>query len=246
MLIIPTIRLHDRICRDVPQGAEGTDGLYPTHPEHIVRMWRGENAKALAIVDEDGLDTGVIGCADLIAAMADATDIPIILLSGFVRDDDVRHAFERLGCYRVVLPEAVCTYERLALLLHSYSPRRIAVGVHVDTLEEDAAHAGELERLLERLRALEQCGVERVVISVRDGKGPPPLALLLRVVQHTRLSCTVRECVHGYEDLNLLQRLSPRRVDSLMLDDALYANAFPCQRIWRLAEKQLIEEGRLT
>lgn len=246
MLIIPTIRLHDRACRHLPRGAEGTDGMYPTHPELIVRMWRGENAKSLAIIDENGIEQGGIGCADLVAAMTAATDIPVILFSGFTDDDDVLRAFERLGCYRVVLPDEVCTPERIGRLLAAYGPRRIAVSMHVAADAGGAPLPGGVSDLLARIRTLELAGLERITLLVGDGAGAPPHALLMRIVHETRLAVTLRNSVHGYSDLDVVQRLSPRRIDSLMLDDVLYENAFPCQRIWRLAERQLLEEGRLT
>jgi phosphoribosylformimino-5-aminoimidazole carboxamide ribonucleotide (ProFAR) isomerase len=246
MLIIPTIRLHDRTCRHLPRGAEGTDGLYPTHPELIVRMWRGENAKSLAIIDENGLVQGGISCADLVAAMTAATDIPVILFSGFSDDDDVQKAFDRLGCYRVVLPDNVCTPERIGRLLAAFGPRRIAVSMQVEADAAGAPVSRAVSPLLARLGTLEQAGLERITLLVGDGSGPPPRALLIRIVHETRLAVTLRNSVREYSDLDVVQRLSPRRIDSLMLDDVLYDNAFPCQRIWRLAERQLIEEGRLT
>lgn len=246
MLIIPTIRLHDRMCRHVPQGAEGTDGLYPTHPEQIVRMWRGENAKALAIIDENGLEQDGLGCADLVAAMTAATDIPVILFSGFRTDDDVHRSFDRLGCYRVVLPDRVCPTDRIRRLLAAFGARRIAVSMHVDADANGDPVLKDIARLLARLHDLEEAGLERITLLVGDGSGSPPRTLLVRIVQETRLTVTLRNGVHGYSDLDVVQRLSPRRIDSLMLDDALYGNAFPCQRIWRLAERQLLEEGRLT
>lgn len=246
MLIIPTIHLHDRMCRHIPRGAEGTDGLYPTHPEQIVRMWRGENAKALAIIDENGLVEGNLACADLVAAMTAATDIPVILFSGFNSDDDVQLVFDRLGCHRAVLPDRVCTTERIRRLLGAYGARRIAVSMHVDADENGDPLLQDIGRVLARMRDLEAAGLERITLRVGDGSGSPPRPLLVRVVQETRLAVTLRNCVHGYADLDVVQRLSPRRIDSLMLDDTLYENAFPCQRIWRLAERHLLEEGRLT
>jgi phosphoribosylformimino-5-aminoimidazole carboxamide ribonucleotide (ProFAR) isomerase len=87
-------------------------------------------------------------------------------------------------------------------------------------------------------------------VVVRDASAGAPLqdefvAFLLSLAERTNLSVTLNGSVREYKDLTLLQNVHPRKIDSIILDEALYSNAFPCQKIWRIAEQQLLAQHKL-
>jgi phosphoribosylformimino-5-aminoimidazole carboxamide ribotide isomerase len=54
---------------------------------------------------------------------------------------------------------------------------------------------------------------------------------------------TAQGGVAGYKDLLELQGIEKFGVDSVIIGKALYHNKFPCQRLWRLNEKELKDLG---
>ncbi|PLX25467.1 MAG: hypothetical protein C0600_11920 [Ignavibacteria bacterium] len=248
MLIIPALHISGGICTRTAEGERGTEGRYPLDPVQVARMWRGENAKALHVLGLDFDEEGISSSVELLQALVHAVDIPIQVEGGLNTAEDVRLALEDIGLYRVLV-EA----KRLAFieeLLAKYGPRKIAVSVELIT-EDISAEEGNnasCASCMETAEALSRMGVQRVVVTDRRAHGQSagtPAEFLLSLVERTNLSVTLSGSVRNIHDLRLLETLHPRKIDSIILDEALYSNAFPCQKIWRKAEQQLIAQQRL-
>ena len=54
LLIIPAIDIKDGKCVRLVQGEPGTEKIYSDDPVEMAILWRGENFKALHVVDLDG------------------------------------------------------------------------------------------------------------------------------------------------------------------------------------------------
>lgn len=250
MLVIPAMHIRSGCCTRTAIGEPGTEGLYPVTPVEVARLWRGENAKALHVVclDFEGGADGVQ--AAQLRELVSAVDIAVQLGGIFRTEQDVRVALEDIAVYRVVLDAAVFPVGGpLESLIQRFGPRRIVVGMEVDGNEIMHPEGGiHHEKSIRRARDLEEIGVQRILLSVRGRKenpDGPPLEFLRSLAETTNLSITLNGSVRHYRDLKLLQQLSPRKIDSVVLDEVLYANVFPCQRIWRIAERQLIAQQRL-
>ncbi|MDX9759660.1 MAG: HisA/HisF-related TIM barrel protein [Bacteroidota bacterium] len=253
MLVIPAMHIRGGCCTRTAVGEPGTEGEYPLTPVELARLWRGENAKALHVGCFE-FDTWMEGVqARQLREVVQAVDIAVQLAAPFENADAVRVALDGIGVYRVVLDAArFSPGGALDELIGRYGPRRIVVGIDVpdpDDSDDDPVRATAAnERHIDLVRRLEGAGVHRVFVT-RQGQTenlrPPPVKFLLCLTETTNLSITLNGSVRNYRDLKQIQSLSPRKLDSVVLDEVLYTNVFPCQRIWRLAEQQLIRQHRL-
>lgn len=251
MLVIPAMHIRSGSCTRTAIGEPGTEGQYPFSPVQLARLWRGENAKALHIVCFDLALKKSSEQLEQLREVVHAVDIAVQLGGVFTSMDDVQIALEDIGVYRVVIDPSVFAIDgELDELLAQYGPRRIVVAFNVNggeiiSLEKGTMQRADAVRFAERLAI---SGVERVLVTETDRKenfSGPPVDFLLCLAETTNLSITLNGSVRHYRDLKLLQNLHPRKIDSVVLDEVLYANVFPCQRIWRLAEQKLLAQHKL-
>lgn len=250
MLILPAIHILNGRCVHRVAGEQAAEALYVDDPVTRTLLWRGENAKALHVVDLDGARSGHRVNAQCIQRMVESVDIAIQLAGGFRTHESVSEVLTGLGIYRVVVGTlAVEQPALLEKLLADFTARKIVVGI-------DSAHGFVQTHGRERQAALtsvdharrmKELGVERIVFTDVEHvwkKLGPPIEELKRIAGETGLCITLNGSVRHYADLKLVQSLQTERVDSLILTEALYANAFPCQEIWRQSERLLMERDQ--
>ncbi|MBN1448692.1 MAG: hypothetical protein JXA28_12240 [Bacteroidetes bacterium] len=249
ILIIPALHIANGKCLRTAEGAHGTEGRYPSDPRQVARLWRGENAKALHVVVTDMDQTGIRAQQQMLREIVTAVDIPLQLAGGFSDVEDVRIAIEDIGVYRVVIdfPE-----ERdpafIPELLDRYGPRKIVIAMEIeDGMLCMHGRRAEFDALDSALH-LKERGVQRVIITdsgARARGSGPDTDMLLLLAERTNLSITLNGSVRHFHDLRIIQDLHPRKIDSIILDEALYSNSFPCQKIWRMVERELIAQHKL-
>lgn len=251
MLVIPAMYIQRGCCTRTAVGEPGTEGQYPVTPVELARLWRGENAKALHVVCLDF--SGEPGSEQVrqLRDVVHAVDIAIQLGGVFLSVEDVRVALDEIGVYRVVLdPGVFPPGGALEELLQRYGPRKIVVGLDVDGGEIIFRTGGDSSRVdaVDYALTLENAGVQRVLVTetaTKENNAGLPAEFLLCLAETTNLSVTLNGSVRSYQDLKLLQNMHPRKIDSVVLDEVLYTNVFPCQRIWRLAEQELLAQHKL-
>jgi phosphoribosylformimino-5-aminoimidazole carboxamide ribotide isomerase len=93
---------------------------------------------------------------------------------------------------------------------------------------------------------MKELGVSRIIYSEigPDGKSrvsnPSSLKELAR---RSGVRITAQGGIKSYQDLIHLQEVEKFGVDSVIVGKALYENKFPCQRLWRLNERELSDLG---
>ncbi len=249
MLIIPSLTIQGTLCASLPVGEEGTQGRYPCHPVAAAKMWRGENAKAIHIEDNDGARLGTLGNKALIREITASLDIAVQLAGGVESFADAKEALTALGIYRVVVGPAVAgNPELLKALVEEFGPRKIVVPLLLDDESGWNENASEqVNDAVARAGEYKKCGIERLLVRdliAERSCGGPRYETLVDIADRSGLCITVSGTVRNYQDLKKLQLLRPSKIDSLILGEPLYINAFPCQRIWRLAEKELIHRDK--
>ncbi len=247
ILVIPAIDLRRGKCVRLIQGEAGTEKVYSDDPVKMAIIWRGENFKALHVVDLDGAFEGRPVNLNALKAIVDAVDIPVEFGGGLRSYEDVKRAIEA-GVYRVIIGTAAVNDEQLLIsLLKDFGPRRVAVGI--DMLDGIVQIRGWKDSsgitAIELGKKLKTKGVVRVVYTdiSRDGtlRGVNAEAMKEFGIQ-TGLRVTASGGVASYMDLLKLQELEPFGVDSVIVGKALYENRFPCEGLWRVNEK-VISEG---
>lgn len=252
MLIIPSIYISDGVCVHTVQGEPGTEVYYGMNPIKRTRLLRSENAKAIHVVDLDGAIEGRRKNAEVINRIAECVDIAIQVAGGFRTWETVNEVIRSLGVFRVVVGTISVENPNLVeRLIADFTPRKIIVGIDVKNgfvhtrgrVKTEKFSAVELALIMKKI------GVERIVYTNIDHKSNqlgPPFDDLKKIADETGLTITLNGTVRNYEDLKMVQELHAFRVDSLILDEALYQNVFPCQKIWRLNEKLSMEKERVA
>lgn len=248
ILVIPAIDLRQGKCVRLVQGEAGTDKIYSDDPTKMAIIWRGENFKALHVVDLDGAFEGHPVNIAALKSIVQAVDIPVEFGGGLRTYEAVKQAFD-IGIYRAIIGTAAVNDEKLLIkLLQEFGPRRIAVGI--DMLDGMAQIKGWQDSsgipaidLGNRLKSL---GVARVIYTdiSRDGtlKGAN-IGVIKDFAVATGLRVTASGGVKSYEDLIHLQELEQFGVDSVIVGKALYENKFACVELWRQNEKALDDLG---
>jgi phosphoribosylformimino-5-aminoimidazole carboxamide ribotide isomerase len=249
MLIIPAIHIHQGLGLHRPDGGAAPRDRSPFDPIGLIRLFRGENAKTIHLVDLDGAAEGTGHAAAVIRDICSCVEIAVQVAGGFRTYEAVEQILSTLGVYRVVVGTiAVEDPDLVARLIADFSPRKIVVGIDavagsVRTRGREKATA---LRPVELARRMKERGVERILYADPERErrgGGPPIEDLLRIAGETGLSLTLNGGVRDRADLALLEAARVPKLDSIILHEPLYRNAFPCQEIWRANERAMAEAG---
>jgi phosphoribosylformimino-5-aminoimidazole carboxamide ribotide isomerase len=248
ILIVPAIDIRDGKCVRLVQGEPGTEKIYSDDPVQMAVLWRGENAKALHVVDLDGAFGEEMKNLALIRQIVDKVDIPVQIGGGIRTFEQVKQLIE-IGVSRVVLgTAAIENPELVSRVVLSFGMRKVAVGIDAKNgivmtkgwKKNTGIQALELALEMKRL------GIGRIVYTdiSRDGMlTGPNFEAIREIAQKSGLRVTASGGISGYEDLMKIQELEKFGVDSVIVGKALYENRFPCQTLWRLNERELDDLG---
>ncbi len=248
ILIFPAIEITQSSCVQFVRGVPGAEHRYSIDPVKMAVLWRGENAKTLHVVDLDGANEGKVVNGDVIRRMVQAVDIPIQVGGGLRRYDEIRNVLD-LGVYRVVIGTAAVEQPGLIeRLVKEFGTRKIAIGIeaHRGKVVVDGGRRAIDMSALDLADRMKAIGVTRIVYRQRADEGPAPYLpydTLKELANATNLRITSRASVANYHDLVRLQELERYGVDSVIIGKPLYENAFPCQALWRINEKELTDLG---
>jgi phosphoribosylformimino-5-aminoimidazole carboxamide ribotide isomerase len=248
LLIFPSIEIQRGKCVQLVQGDPGSEQTYSINPVNMAILWRGENAKTLHVVDVDGVQSGKVRNKDIIQKMVQAVDIPVQVGGGIREYDDISGLFE-IGVYRVVIgTAAVHDPGLIERLIKEHGARKIAISIEGKAgriRTEGGTHEHDITPLAFALR-MKRVGVSRIVYSeiAEDGVTKElNLESLKSLAMGSGMRVTAQGGITRYQDLIQLQGLEKFGVDSVIIGKALYDNKFPCQRLWRLNEKELSDLG---
>ena len=173
ILVIPAIDLRHGKCVRLIKGEPGTETIYSDDPVKMAIIWRGENFKALHVVDLDGAFEGKPVNLDCLKAIVNAVDIPVEYGGGMRTYEDVKRALDT-GIYRIIIGTVAVNDEELLLrLLRDFGPRRIVVGIDMrDGVVQVSGWKGSTGiSAIDLGKKLKANGVVRVVYTdiARDG-----------------------------------------------------------------------------
>lgn len=243
MLVIPVIDIKDGKSVRVLEGLADKTMYYSQSPITMARLFRKENFKVLHLTDLDGAYYGKMKNFDLIKHITESVGIPVQLGGGIRSYDIAKQLLDELGIYRLVLGTAVVdNFPLVEKLLSEYSPAKIIVsidvrdGFFVKTGWTQITDVKGVDLAL-KMKAM---GVQRIIYQDVSRIGTlqgPDVEGTKEIAVTTGLKVTAAGGIGSYADLKKIQVLEPFGVDSVIMSRALYENNFPCQAIWREAEK---------
>ena len=230
MDLFPAIDLLDGRAVRLYQGDYDRETVYSDDPVAQARAFAAAGARWIHVVDLDAARTGTPRNRDVIAAIADAVDVPI-QTGGGVRDEAAADALFASGVARVVLGTAALEQPELVRVLAA----RHSVAVGLDARGREVAvrgwEQGSGRDLLDVAREFADAGVEALIVTEigRDGTlEGPDLDGLGEVLTATELPVIASGGVGTLDDLRALSALrsSGRRLTGAIVGRALYEGAF--------------------
>ena len=230
MDLFPAIDLLDGRAVRLYQGDYDRETVYSDDPVAQARAFAAAGARWIHVVDLDAARTGTPRNRDVIAAIADAVDVPI-QTGGGVRDEPAADALFASGVARVVLGTAALERPELVRALAA----RHSVAVGLDARGREVAvrgwEQGSGRDLLDVAREFADAGVEALIVTEigRDGTlEGPDLDGLGEVLTATELPVIASGGVGTLDDLRALSALrsSGRRLTGAIVGRALYEGAF--------------------
>jgi phosphoribosylformimino-5-aminoimidazole carboxamide ribotide isomerase len=248
LLIFPSIEISHGKCVHVVHGEPGSEHVYSVDPVKMAILWRGENAKTLHIIDRDGVEEGTIRNRDIIRKIVEAVDVPVQVGGGIRNLEEIRFLLD-MGVYRVIVGTAAAETPALVeQVIKEHGSRKMAISI--ESFQGKVRVSGGKKLLpitpVEFGGQMRNLGVSRALFSTIDDDGKSKrldLDALRVMATSTGLRVTAQGGVRNYRDLIRLQELERFGVDSAVIGRALYENIFPCQRLWRLNEKELKDLG---
>ncbi|MCY3960925.1 MAG: 1-(5-phosphoribosyl)-5-[(5-phosphoribosylamino)methylideneamino]imidazole-4-carboxamide isomerase [bacterium] len=234
MQIYPAIDLRAGRCVRLYQGSYDAETAYSDDPVGQARQFADAGASWLHVVDLDAARTGDPVNLAVIAAIADAVDVPV-QTGGGVRSLDAAAALADAGVARVVIGTAAVETPELVEQVAARQP--VAVGL--DARGRDVATHGWEQGgggdLLELAARFESSGAEAVVVTEisRDGTmSGPDTDGLSAVLAATGLAVIASGGVARIEDLSELATIGDhsRRLAGVIVGRALYEGRFTVEQ----------------
>ncbi|MFT7607405.1 MAG: phosphoribosylformimino-5-aminoimidazole carboxamide ribotide isomerase [Candidatus Aldehydirespiratoraceae bacterium] len=226
MDLYPAIDLRDGRCVRLHQGDYAQETVYGDDPVAQAVAFAEAGAGWIHVVDLDAARTGIPENRDVVAAIADAVNVPV-QTGGGVRNREAAEALFSAGVERVVIGTAALTdpdFVRALAVDH-----RVAVGLDAKSGEvaTDGWLVGSGRSVLDVARSFADAGVDAFVVTdiSRDGTlEGPDLVGLADVLGATPVDVIASGGVGSMADLAALDEIivGGRRLSGVIAGKAIY------------------------
>ncbi len=225
MIVIPAIDLRGGKCVRMEQGDPTTTSSYDGDPVERARAFVDAGARRLHVIDLDG----AFGSGENLAAVeaiCAAVEVPVQTGGGLRAVKHAEAAFAA-GAAEIILGTLLVEDERLSRHIIGRFPGKVIAGI--DARGSQVATHGWQERTpVDRdalVRRVAQWGIGRIIFTEirRDGMGEGyDVDALNAVANVADVSITASGGARNVEDLQILKRSVPPKVDSCIVGSALY------------------------
>lgn len=251
ILVIPTLTLKNGKSLNVIRGVSGTDRRYTDlseSPLDLCKLIRTENAKSLMLIDKDSFD-GENNIININSScyIAQSLDIPLMIYSNFRSADECR-VFLDSGIFRVVVNNLLFTdFPGLEKLINEYtSSKVIFAGEFANrvALYEDYGFTIKDTKFFQRVRDIGGTRVVYIDAGWFKNRKKVSKNVLIELAENYNMKITLYGGVDNPKELWDINELYAKGIDSVMIERPFFENNFPCQGIWRLAEKAEFEKAK--
>ncbi len=225
LLIIPSIHIKNGKC--FPKVDYFSSHHLPEYDEpwQRARLLRVENAKALHLFFENEAPYSEENLVT-IRQIRKAIDLPIgISVTSNPTIEQLKILFDN-GIYRISLKNTV-DFDTIKAFIREFTPQRLSFYFN---LNNDLS-------VLTQLKSLSVC---RLMIEAPSDEYSK-LSSITNQAASLGLRLSLISRVPNYKTLMELQALSPA-IDSIILDDSLEHDSFPCETLWRRSEERAFSE----
>jgi len=239
MIVVPAIDIRGGKVVRLKQGELQQEKVYGSEPAAVARMWEGEGAERLHIVDLDAAITGKPQF-DSVAAVIEAVSIPVEVGGGLRVLENAMRYHDR-GVDRLIFGTAAVASPGVVQQAVMLWPAAVAVAL--DAREGRVALAGwqEVTTLdaLELAQRVKGWGVQRIQYTdvLRDGTlVGPNTAGIEQIARASGLRVTAAGGIASLDDVRKVLALEALGVDELVVGKALYERRFSLVEAQHAAE----------
>lgn len=246
LLVIPSIDIQYGKTVRVVQGVPEVDCKEFGHdPVELAMIWRTENARMIHVVDFDAAFSHDYRNLPLLESICTNIIIPIEYSGGIRSLEDAKNVFNT-GVTRLALATLPLSDKKeFAKILEKFGPSRIVICI--DVIDDEVVIRGRKEKSgltpVQHALNMAEMGVQRFVVTDVSRNGMmsgPNIALSRSVAEATGKRVTLSGGISSKDDLIKVQENMDSGIDSVIVGRALYENRFPCQKIWRMVEADLV------
>lgn len=247
-LVIPTLTLKNNKLNECIQAANELEIAYKTLsqlPIKFCNLLRIENAKSLHIIDQDSyVNNNIDNNFELIKSISNSLDIPIQLQANF-KDFEQCCKILDSGTYRLIISDLAYFQPDITKeLILKYSNSKITFLLNYSNQKIKFKDGSETD-CNDFLKFITSIGGNRIYfndIESNENNYKFNELKLKEIVSNYKIKLTLIDGVYNAPQLWELQKLLNFGIDSVIIGKAFYENAFPCQNIWRIAEKKIVQE----
>jgi phosphoribosylformimino-5-aminoimidazole carboxamide ribotide isomerase len=248
LLVIPSIDIKNGKCVRTIEGIPELDCYeYGNNPVEMAKIWRAENAKMIHVVDFDGAHERSKRNYKVIEEICSSVVIPVEFAGGLRSVQDADEIMQT-GVIRVAVNTlTIENRNEFIKVLEKYGPSKVVVTL--DILGEELLIRGRSTKtgISYKTFSVEMCklGINRFIVCDISRNGTllgPNISLSKEIAEITGVKVTHAGGIRNKDELMDIQNLIPIGVDSVIVGRALYENRFPCQKLWRVAESEILNK----
>jgi len=248
LLVIPSIDIKNGKCVRTVEGIPELDCYeYGNNPVEMAKIWRAENAKMIHVVDFDGAHERSKRNYKVIEEICSSVVIPVEFAGGLRSVQDADEIMQTGEIRVAVNTLTIENRNEFIKVLEKYGPSKVVVTL--DILGEELLIRGRSTKtgISYKTFSVEMCklGINRFIVCDISRNGTllgPNISLSKEIAEITGVKVTHAGGIRNKDELMDIQNLIPIGVDSVIVGRALYENRFPCQKLWRVAESEILNK----
>lgn len=225
ILVIPKIELSAGKCKHRVESELDSNFIYSyfeNKPEEFIKLLRKENAKSVLVMDSDSYEGNKLNIESIKYICAN-TDIPI-LLETKVKTLIETEVYLKLGVSRII--HRGINVEFFSEIMEYLQTSRVLIKLSIDDF-------------IGNQELLNNYNLNRVVIDCTNDVITDTIQKIKQLPNKINQRITFYEGVLNTKELLLLNELTTLGIDSVVLGEVFYSNAFPCQKMWREIETKI-------
>jgi phosphoribosylformimino-5-aminoimidazole carboxamide ribonucleotide (ProFAR) isomerase len=229
ILVIPKIEIESGRCKSTVADYSENTSLYSKlaeKPQEYIKLLRKENSKSVYILDYDSFLGNPINFST-IGFICKNTDIPI-QLKAKISDFNEFKQLASLGIRKFIFPY----FDKHNIDLY-YACRALNNNIGL-------SFKISIDELIERKSEVLDLALNRIYLHNSSYELSDLAELITANFNKLPIKFTLLENIRTHKDLIFINKNYSRIIDSVVIGNAIYENAFPCQKIWR--EVEILEE----
>ena len=212
MILFPAIDILNGKCVRLIQGDYNKEKIYHEQPVEVAKDWENKRAEFIHIVDLDGAKTGKSINQEVIAEIAQETNIPI-QVGGGIRSLEIIEFYLEAGVDRVIIGTAAINDKEFLKEATSRFKEKIAVSIDARNgyVATDGWTKDSTVKAIDLVKQLEVIGVQTIVYTdiFKDGMLQGPNFEELEFIdQATKMDVIASGGVTTEEDIKRLRGLN--------------------------------------